>query len=285
VNSPYFGDAFQAVKGASGLIGAAKRPIFVFQCYLDDSGTSGLPIVTMAGFLAGMDHWEYLEPKLDAIIRRHGVDILHAKEFYSTRPPFDGWSRVRKRSFAEEVFSTAHGRYYGLSVTVSKDGLEKSRNNGLLPNMSPIGVCFSAIVMRLVTNPAISQAVLRDGVAFLIESGNKNNPGIEQFFHKMSKEPVFKGALRSISFIAKGSCRAIQLADFFAFFSRRHMRNHARFGGRLALPSCAYLDIIRKHGPVWEQGGHGEPQFTGTHLENLTDLSELRALVTKPRGA
>jgi len=71
----------------------------------------------------------------------------------------------------------------------------------------------------------------KDGVAFLVESGNTNNSEIEQYFHKMAKQSAFEGALRSISFIAKNSCRAIQIADFFAYYSRRYLRDHARFSG------------------------------------------------------
>jgi L-ribulose-5-phosphate 3-epimerase UlaE len=77
---------------------------------------------------------------------------------------------------------------------------------------------------------------------FLVETGNNNNSEIGNFFHKMTKQPAFEGSLRSISFVTKDSCRAIQLADFFAFYSRRHMRNHHRFPGGMR---CQHVRIFK----------------------------------------
>lgn len=275
----YRGDAFLLVRGASGVRNSAERPVLVFQCYLDDSGTSGLPVVTIAGFISALRHWEHLEPVLDSILARYGVDLLHTKEFHDTKGCFAGWRKIKKRSFAEELFAATRGRLYGLSVTVRKGGFVNfQRQSGQLQEMSPVGVCFSTIMMRIVTDVQIGGSVKENGVAFLVESGNKNNAEIEKLFHKMARQSTFEGCLRSISFIDKGSCRAIQLADFFAFYSRRHMRNHDRFSGKLALPACAYLDIIKSHGPVWQYGGTGTVSRARAHLDDLPSIADLTAL-------
>lgn len=235
----------------------------MFECYLDDSGTTGLPIITMAGFIAPLSQWEELEPSLDAILSAHGVDVLHTKQFHDTKGPFDGWKQIRKHSFAEELFAATHGRLFGVSVAVRKrDIAQHQRENRDLVGMSPISICFSAIMTRIVSDPQIGPHVKDQGVAFLIESGNKNNAGIQQFFHKMQKQPMFEGCLRAISIIPKASCRAIQIADFLAFYSRRLLRNHDRFSGKVALPPCPYISIIKRHGPVWMHGGYGRPQTT-----------------------
>jgi hypothetical protein len=49
------------------------------------------------------------------------VPVFHAKEFHSTRPPFKGWTRIKKLSFVEELFTASHGILHGLSMTVSKN--------------------------------------------------------------------------------------------------------------------------------------------------------------------
>ncbi|MGB8605175.1 DUF3800 domain-containing protein [Bradyrhizobium sp.] len=256
----------------------------MFQCYLDDSGTSGLPIVTLAGFAASKDNWEELEPRLDDVLNGYGVPVFHAKEFHDTKPPFKNWKRLKKRSFADELFATSHGQIYGLSTTINRKDFELAKKQqGGWDRMSAIGVCFSAIMTRIVTDPYIGIAVKTHGVSFLVESGNRNNAEIEQFFNRMAQHPTFEGALRSISFVSKDSCRAIQLADFFAFYSRRHMRNQARFSGKLALPACPFITTMEKHGPIWECGGFGAPKTTEGHLDkNLPDLAALTALTRKP---
>jgi Protein of unknown function (DUF3800) len=255
----------------------------VFQCYLDDSGTSGLPIVTMAGFVAAMQHWETLEPTLDSILNRDEISVLHAKEFHDTKPPFQGWTKDKKQGLADELFTASHGLLYGLSVSVRKQEFEKAKKEqGKWNTMSAIGVCFSTIMTKIVTDPNIAPAVQGQGISFLIETGNRNNSEIEKFFHRMAKMPAFEGCLRSISFIPKTSCRAIQLADFLAFYSRRRMRNHARFDGKFILPACPFLDTINKHGPLWLQLSRGSPKNTGSRIDrDLVDLNALTAFVRK----
>jgi Protein of unknown function (DUF3800) len=256
-----------------------KRPIFVFECYIDDSGTTDLPVVTLGGFLGFQGHWKALEPKLDDILNRYEVPVFHAKEFHRTRPPFKGWTRIKKLSVAEELFTASHGILHGLSMTVSKKEIQRAKKEtGAFASMSPIGVCFSSMMVRLVTDPSMATAVRQDGVSLLIESGNKNNGGLIAYFHKMSKHPMFEGVFRAISIVDKGSCRAIQLADFIAFYSRRNMRNQERFRGKVILPQCPYLQIMARHGPVWHGSGFAAPKPVGNvrNVINIHELTELR---------
>jgi hypothetical protein len=193
--SHYRGDAFRIVRGASRSRGEpAGRLVCVFQCYLDDSGTSGMPIVTLGGFVGFMDQWERVEPLVDAVMNRNGVSVFHAKEFQDTKAPFDGWSRTRKLSFTEEVFTAAHGAIAGIAVGVEKDGLKQGRKMQprAFDRMSPIGVAFATIMTRLVTHPSIAPAIKVHGVSFLLESGNNNNAEIEQYFHRMAKMSAFE---------------------------------------------------------------------------------------------
>lgn len=215
----YKGDAFLAVRGAT--VAPPDRPVIVFSFYLDDSGTSGLPVVTMAGFIAPLAQWDVVEPATHEIMNRYEVPVFHAKEFHDTKPPFAKWSKIKKRTFVDEVFTAADGRIFGLSMTVRKSAHLAAQSGGMLPSMSPYGVCFSALVLRAVLDPQVGPSVRKDGVSFLVESGNKNNAELEEMFHNFSTAPAFEGALRSLTFIPKGSCRAIQIADLFAFYSRR----------------------------------------------------------------
>jgi hypothetical protein len=245
----------------------------VFQCYLDDSGTSGLPVVTLGGFFGAMRHWETLEPKLDAILKPQGIEVLHAKQFHDSDPPFKGWSRIRKRSFVDELFTPAHGLIGGFTMTARRNISVAMRDK--FPNHSPIGLAFGITVMQLATNKVYGPLIKRDGLSFLVESGNANNAEIEGYFHFMSKQPALEGGLRSISFIAKDSCRAIQLADFLAFHSRRLMRDNDRFSGKLALPDSPILQIIKRHCPVVQRSVHG----IGKKVANIKKIGDLDSLM------
>jgi hypothetical protein len=67
----------------------------------------------------------------------------------------------------------------------------------------------------------IGRASNTEGVALILECGHENNPQAEKEFYWVRKHYGLEDVLRSISFVPKDSCRAIQLADLIAFYTRR----------------------------------------------------------------
>jgi hypothetical protein len=143
-------------------------------------------------------------------------------------------------------------------------------------------MAFSAIMFHLATNPQIGPAIRKEGLIFLVESGNKNNAEIDQAFNNWSKRKHFSEFLKGIVFIPKTSCRAVQLADFFAYYSRRYMRDSDRFAGKLSLPMGPYLSIIREHVPVWQQ--IARKGFFKKDLGNIEDAPNFDDPFWGPRG-
>jgi hypothetical protein len=111
----------------------------VLTAYLDDSGTSGLPIVSMGGFVSSLDVWEKLEPDLDQFLNGNGVEVLHAKQFHDSDPPFLPWPKSKKQQFADDLFGLVAGKIGGISVAVRRaDLLQTKSESQKLPNLSPI---------------------------------------------------------------------------------------------------------------------------------------------------
>jgi hypothetical protein len=284
MNTHHRSDSFAIVHRASGVRGSqGRRLIFVFECYLDDSGISGLPIVTMAGFLAPLEAWEELEPKWDSILNGYNIDVFHSKEFYATKPPFKTWKKIKKLSFAEELFAASHGRIFGVSISISVDEIARLKKaDPGFSDMSPMGVAFSSILMKSITDERFGPYVKEQGISFLIETGNRNNGEIDQYFHKMANLPVFEGCLRSISFIPKKHCRAIQMADFYAYFSRRLAHNHYRFGSKLILPDCPYIETLKRHGPLWQRlGNRDTTRGLALNVKDYSDFGSFRSALTE----
>ena len=67
----------------------------------------------------------------------------------------------------------------------------------------------------------IGRAAHSEGVALILEHGHENNPQAEQEFGYVREHYGLQNVLRSISFVPKDNCRAIQAADLLAFYSRR----------------------------------------------------------------
>lgn len=214
---------------------------------------------------------------------RYEVPVFHAKEFHATCNYFSNWSRIKKRSFAQEVFLPNKKKLHAVSLSVRKAAfIEKQKITEHPTNVSPYGFCFAGIMGHLLTNPVIGPQIRKQGISFLIETGNKNNPGIEKHFHATSKMPIFDGSLRSLTFVKKDSCRAIQLADYWAFYSRRLSRDSDRFSGQFVLPANFYHDIISRNFSSWEKIVR---DFSGERIGNVRDMENLDDLVTRVRKA
>ena len=193
-------------------------------CYLDDSGKDPQShVTTLAGFVARASDWQAFEHEVEPIFERRGVSHLHAKELEDTDGEFKGWSVLKKQAFVAE-FCQVLSRYSMLGVSMScvkstydaraKQSTRKRTNRAYT-------FCFDAIVDWMLRDRRTGRAAWNDGLAFVLEAGHENNPEVEQSFQAIRKMHKLEEVLRSLSFVPKNNCRAIQAADLFAFYSRR----------------------------------------------------------------
>jgi hypothetical protein len=110
----------------------------------------------------------------------------------------------------------------GLSMSALK-GTYKSRasESGRKRTVTPYSFCFQVIVDWILRDRRIGPLSNTEGVALILECGHENNAEAEEQFHSVRKLHKIEHLLHSISFVPKESCRAIQLADLLAFYSRR----------------------------------------------------------------
>ncbi len=151
-----------------------------------------------------------------------GVSNLHSKDLRSTKGQFKDWDRARKIEFLAHLFGQAKtSDVCGLSVSFTK-GLAKSfqkaakQNHGSLP----LGMAFGVAISQVCSGTGLPQLPKNKSVAFVVERGNKNNAQIKRDFSKLksnSNAPLAS----SLSFERKNDSYAIQLADFWALYSRR----------------------------------------------------------------
>ena len=197
--------------------------IGVFICYLDDSDHSLTSVITLAGYLSRLEVWKQFETAVEPIFNDYGVGTLHTKELHNTHGDFDDWSKIKKASFIKDVYDIARQYVnYGISISARKSYFkEHKKHHPKESRMSPYGACFAAIMHNIMYSNTIGESVRRDGLSFIIEKGHRNNGELEAWFHRRSKHPLYAGIARAISFADKTSSRALQIADFMAFYSRR----------------------------------------------------------------
>lgn len=202
----------------------AGRLLVVLECYLDDSGKDPQShITTVAGYIAHESEWRAFEDEVEPIFERRKVSILHAKQLEDTDGDFKNWKVVQKQAFVAQICQLM-SRHLSLGVTMSAAKVPYRVFKGQTPTkyaMSPYTFCFNVIIDWILKDIFLGGAAHADGIALFLEAGHENNAEAEKLFHELRSLFRLENVLRSITFIPKDSCRAIQVADLLAFYSRR----------------------------------------------------------------
>jgi hypothetical protein len=194
-------------------------------CYLDDSGKDPQnPITTIAGFVADAEEWVKLEAAVEPIFTGYGVPVFHASDLHNTDGIFRDWKFIKKQSFVYKI-CLAMSPHVPLGVSMSAlkatykaRASESSRKR----TVTPYTFCFNVIIDWILRDIRVGRKANTEGLSVVLEAGHENNAEAEQCFYNVRKQHNLDDVLRSISFVCKENCRAIQMADLLAFYSRRH---------------------------------------------------------------
>jgi hypothetical protein len=141
----------------------------------------------------------------------------------------------------------------GLSMSAHKDTYAlRAAESDRKRTVTPYSFCFEFIVDWILRDFRLGAASNTEGVAFILERGHQNNPEVEQEFHAVRSLHKIEHLLHSIRFVPKESCRAIQLADLLAFYSRRDgvTQYKAREVGSESYTSDTMMKIIIENLPI-----------------------------------
>jgi len=194
-------------------------------CYLDDSGKDPLNrITTVAGFVADKDEWTKFETAIEPIFAEYGVPVLHALDLHHTDKYFREWKFIKKQAF---VYKICHAMTPYVPLGVSMSALKqvyktRAEESDRKRTVSPYTFCFNVILDWILRDIRVGKKANTEGLSFVLEAGHDNNAEAEQCFYNVREQHNLDGVLHSIGFVSKQDCRAIQMADLLAFYSRRH---------------------------------------------------------------
>jgi len=218
----------------------------VLICYLDDSGKDPQShVTTLAGFVAREENWKSFEKEVEPIFNKRRIEILHANDLEGTRREFKGGRRLQKQAFVAEICQVlSRHSMLGVSMSCVKTTYDaRAKQSKRKRTTRPYTFCFNVILDWLLRDIRTGRAVFEEGLAFILETGHENNPEVEQHFYSVRKLHKLEKTLRSICFVPKDNCRAIQIADLFAFYSRR---DSAAIERRGHVGGAEHMDIMLK---------------------------------------
>ena len=139
--------------------------------------------------------------------------------------------------------------------------------------MSPYGAALGIMMMRLM-NSQFKDEIRKEGLSFIVESGPTKS-ALADTFETLSKDRLYENILGSITFVTKKRRRAIHLADFNAFHSRRLQSIVYRIGDHLDVP------IPQIYGLAINELAHGFEMLRGTpQIDRVSN----QAIFSNPKG-
>lgn len=204
----------------------ARKLAVVLVCYLDDSGDDqNNPITTLAGFVAKEDGWRAFETAVEPHFLEYGVRVLHTKDLHHTHGEFKSWKVLKKQFFVNRICRELSSTIVqGITMSVVRGTYKvRAEEYKRKRTITPYSNCFNVILDWVLSGAVAGRLAHEEGVAFILETGHRNNAETEWLFNGIRSTFALESVLRSISFVGKNECRAIQMADLIAFYSRKHV--------------------------------------------------------------
>jgi hypothetical protein len=230
----------------------AGRWIAVLVCYLDDSGKDPQnPVSLLAGYVARDATWDAFEGAAEPRFADYGVPVLHATDLKGTRGCFKGWSVLKKQAFVSRICQARDPDVMmGVAMGVAKAPYAIWRAaRAPRRSHSPHAFSFDMIVDWILRDTRTGGAANTEGIAFVLECGHENNAEVEDAFNYTRERFGLQEVMHSISFVPKDKCRAIQLADLLAFYTRRDFVTmlKASQAGKDRWPTEAISRLLRQN--------------------------------------
>ena len=225
-----------------------KGYIAVFRVYLDDSDAKSSSVASIGGYLGHVDTWEAYEQHAAHVYTEFGISRLHAIDFKDRKNDFKDWTTTRKLQFLDRLYEICSNHFMlGTSFHVAKKPFaSKQKEVKELAGTSPYSLAFMIAMNALARDNIHADKIAEEGLSIFIEDGHRNDGGILQYFNLAKSKGFFGDNLRSLTFSKKDDSKAIQLADFHAYYARRHADKHLKAHRKSIDLEVAYGRIISK---------------------------------------
>jgi hypothetical protein len=227
-----------------------RRIVMVLACYLDEARTDKeSAITTVAGYVGACPDWLTFEAAADQICKDHNVAVIHGVDFHHGRKSFKGWGSVEKEKFTSQLQEAIKpAATMGITQSSVVADFEKVKKEYKVAQQESVyGHCFRRIVGIVLDDPVVRfwfNEMPGADVHFILEEGCKNRPDVERIWDELKRISPMRGRLSALTFAPKDSTRALQMADFLAYHSRRYLGKYDEQRDQHA-PEPKIISILR----------------------------------------
>jgi hypothetical protein len=175
----------------------------------------------MAGYVSTMGGWKAFERKSRKLFKGEQIEVFHAKDFHHEAQEFEGWREPRKMRFATEWLEIAKEHVFcGATISIDKASYNSARHHRkTTANVAPFTYCLNIVMERLCGDGETWDLIQKDQLSLIFEKGNAHDGGLKVEFENIKLRNKLDEHLGSATVAPKRSSRALQLADYLAFFS------------------------------------------------------------------
>lgn len=203
----------------------------IVTAHLDESGThTQSAISVMAGYVATSAQWERFGAYWTALLRKAGVQHIHAVELFKRTKQFKGWRAEDVNTLAIALDGViARHLQLGFSVIIRDDDYKNiygaRPNPKRLPKDTKYGVCFRAclafvpsFIASELKRAAQTSPAHQITIDFALEQGHRNAGDAQRLFalFKADALPEWRHLVGAMDLSTKDSPGA-QAADFLAY--------------------------------------------------------------------
>jgi hypothetical protein len=196
----------------------------LIRAFLDESGThAGSKITAMAGYLISPDSLPLLEDEWVAVLKKHGMDELHMKEFVPPHGKHSHWSEKEKRAVLEPLISlTREHSLVGIGAAVemtefmtTSQAFAHSKSPDLVE--SPYQWCLRYCMVQA---GAWAEGAGKLGpISYTLDEGCPSRGKVQQHydFSRTNESLSKKYRLGPLAFADSKKVPALQCADLLAY--------------------------------------------------------------------
>lgn len=202
----------------------------ILTVYVDESGTHGAEVMTLAGYTGPAAQWSDFDRRWRKLLTRHGIERLHTKHFMSGWG-FEHWKPGDREAFADRIDALMNRHLTcGFSFMLAQGDYRREYRAQPKPDKvhldSAYGLLFRLMIREVVLLMQRSypdERTLR--LNFVLEEGHRNAGDALRVFAEERRDADLGPSMGTISFARKDCHGGLQLADTLAHLSYRAERD------------------------------------------------------------